>query len=359
MREAVDEVRCGRSLLVRTNGLTSVDPLAQIARVLCDGGYESHEVDVAGSGNPAVRVARALGISEVQGTSVGELFSNEEFRRSPLFLVYLNESRYRDWFDFLAAFELRARSVDAHDRARFLIRLSSNGEEIPRVIGDSQVVVQRQWNGITSELDTMISIARRVVGRELKPYQRRLLVSWVSHLALWDTELAELLLSLPEQRLATPLESLREYGRSQGWSDRKVSSWLDGTRNQYEGSERRHSAWLALHDRGNELEQRMWAAQAAVLLPLLDQHRRALIRESIAYIKPALARKGSAEDLLDVEFNELHNALVQVRAPKSLQEKGRRLREHRNCLAHQLALPFEQLFFSNLLDPPSDDSHLA
>lgn len=355
--DAVAEIRSGRSLLIRCSRLADTNPVIQISRVLTESGYDSYDIDVAGEGAPAIKVCRALGLPRESGFSISKLFESEAFRRAPLLLADLKLYDCRDWFDFLNAFELRAKSVDAYDRPRFVLRVTCNVDEVPSSLSDGQVVSQRQWNGITSELDTAILITRKVMERELKPHQRRLLVAWVAQLALWDTELIDWLLALPLARLAMPKEALCEYGQLKGWANQRFTSWLEGTRNYYDGSDRRHSAWLALNDGGNELDRRLWAAQASVVLPLLDQHRRALIRESMGYLKPTLRGIASLDDALEMEFNELHNRLVQVIAPRSLQEKGRRLREHRNCLSHQRVIAFDQLFFSSLLEPPADDSH--
>src|SRR5690606_35346260 len=151
--------------------LADANPMSQISRVLSEAGYDSYDIDVAEQGPPAAKVSRALGLGD-NGTSISKLFESERFRKAQLLLVDLRLQDCADWFDFMNAFELRAKGVDVYDRPRFVVRLTCNADEVPNSLGDGQVVGQRQWNGVTSELDTVLLIARRIVGRELKPQQR-------------------------------------------------------------------------------------------------------------------------------------------------------------------------------------------
>jgi hypothetical protein len=162
-------------------------------------------------------------------------------------------------------------------------------------------------------------------------------------LALWDFELAEHLLEQSPERLTDPLRRLVEYGTDRGWGDTVPAEWALGTQQVFEGGLEVHSAWAALHGQTRLVMRRLWEAQARIVLPMLDRNRRALIRESFRNLERKF-EASAPEDLYELDFSELCEALENACADTAHVDWAHDLRLFRNQLAHLEVVSFSQLF---------------
>jgi len=185
------------------------------------------------------------------------------------------------------------------------------------------------WDDWIGEADVLVFIMHR--WRHRFDHRSMLYARIICNLALWDIALAERLMALAEsnwQHLFDPDQILACLADMEA-EDGMQCNWESGGEAKFDGQTHRHLNTFAHTDKlRSELIQRLWAAQAAHLLPILEKRRRALVLEIKA------TGRLNISDLDEIELGSLVPLAEKHKLNKSLVNKAKKLRHWRNRLAH-------------------------
>ena len=257
-----------------------------------------------------------------------------------------------DWSRFLRVYSDACRNVDILNRTVFIVLLS--GEPVTGKVPEEVALVRRDFRGALDTLDLFVFALRQVPASVKFREHRALLAHTVAQVAQWDSVLAEQLLALPISEALSPEGALRQYARDRGWTAETPRCWEKGT---VDGPVERptvHSALLEVGGASRLVRHRIWAAQAAVLLPLVEERRVGLIGRYSRFLElPIKTETGRwVNDPLDVDVGNLAWYLDRRGRPQVLRRQVRRLRRIRNRLAHMEPLKPEQALDRSLLVDP-------
>jgi hypothetical protein len=254
------------------------------------------------------------------------------------------------WRAFLRDFEVASRRRASDERAVLLVfvrgvpqkRLQINGAALHLEI----------WAGVFGDLDTLIYVDQRL--RELREFDRhhKLIVRQIAALALWDLQLAEFLMEQPVSEVFNVREVMRAAREALQHRGFKVENgWEYGGIDSCDGVELLHPFVLVdTGDAEEELKRRLWAAQAAELMPLIELRRRASANSLQRHIACPFWIEGDRKvDALDeLEIGSLAYAAHTHRAPTEIREKVQWLADCRNALAHLQLLSASKALDSRL-----------
>lgn len=306
-------------------------------------------VPAAGSEPPLTLVARALGAASPIRT-MDDLFADSCFQGlGVLYLEGITDATWPRWKQFFADYDdlSKDRAVDQ----RPLLVSVLCGMDLPPQITESVTYRGLRWFGYASELDLTQYVLGRLECASGNAGCRLLAATIVAKLALGDVELAEDLASRTLEEIWVPEPVLREAARKNGWIKGTHRHWTKGTVYRVDGRDEVHSALLVLDDPGCVVRSRIWAAQAAMLLPAIERERRKLVRRARNWLKPPfhLMDGESVADADDLEIGPLEYQLNRGRAPEELKRRAGDLKYLRNKLAHMETLSVEESLYSGLL----------
>jgi hypothetical protein len=249
------------------------------------------------------------------------------------------------WRDFAAEYERLSRNVDKYERP--LLLLLAHGVPVAQLGLPAPALKICVLDHVVSEIDMLVYADMLLRQAGLAGTRRRLAAAAIARVAAWDTRVADLLGTLPVEELFAPQQALASMAAEMGWQAEDVPVWERGTLASIDGRQHVHAALLALNDGRNELETRLWSAQAAIILPLVEQHRKAIV-ERIRHRLQMPRTVGGVQviDPFDLEIAELGRAAQQARVEWAVTDRIARLRYVRNRLAH-----LELLAPSDALDP--------
>jgi len=197
------------------------------------------------------------------------------------------------------------------------------------------------WDNWLGEADVLAFIVHQWRQQNRKFDRRsRLCARIICNLALWDIVLAQRLMALAEgnwQDLFDSDQILRCLADAEAGEDMPCN-WESGGEARFDGEPRRHLYTFAGPDeRRAELIRRLWAAQAAHLLPALEEQRLELVQKIklSGKLRLPLSLNGeSVDDLEDIEFGGLMHLIKTHELPQKLFTYADALRRRRNQLAH-------------------------
>lgn len=234
------------------------------------------------------------------------------------------------WCDFLSDFAHAAQARQPYARLRLAV--ASQGLSEGLLPGADVGLHVHLWQGAVSGLDMLLYCA--LINRDRPPPEPELISAVVARLALWDIAVADALSALPAREVLEPEPHLRALAAGRGWERGQSPRWETGTRQIVDGRWYDHSLLLAADGGEGAIRERIWAAQAGVLLPLIEQRRQELARRSQHLLRlPWETLGGVVTDPLDLEVNDLYRNL-RHRAGPATQACLDRLRRVRNALAH-------------------------
>ena len=146
-----------------------------------------------------------------------------------------------------------------------------------------------------------------------------------------------------------PRPILMGIARERGWdpAEDAASGWHRGMSDCFEGRVQPHSAMLAIGDRKNELNSRIWKAEVAVVLPHLEELRREVLsRYGRLFKLPFVTRFGEViTDAFDLELAHIASQLAGLagRVDFRTRRAVERMAAVRNKLAHLEPLEFGDL----------------
>lgn len=303
---------------------TASDPIALLRERLC----------------PNVTALRARGMAELADTA--------SFQGRLLWIEKIGRSNWPQWAAALAAYADACRSVDPISRTLFIVVLSGGvvAEDTPEEVA----LVRRDFRNVVDTTELYMFTLCKLPDSIKRLEHRALIAHTVSQVARWDCLLAEHLLSAYLDEALSLEDALRDYACGRGWTSDTSRSWENGTVDGPDDWPIVHSALLAISGESRSVLQRIWAGQAAVLLPLVEERRIELLPRCRRYLKLPVKDHGGrlVHDLLDLEVGPLTLHLDRTDAPQGLKKQVRWLRDVRNNLAHMEPLqPDEALLLCN------------
>ena len=269
------------------------------------------------------------------GWSVEKLFEQLPDGRA-IVIDGVNASTWEPWRSFLMDFEVASRGHATGLRPVLLVVV--RGVPRKRLQAPGAALALRTWHGVFGELDTIIYVDQRLRALQKRARHHKLLVRQIAALALWDLDLADFLLAQPEQDLFEPNTVLQAGRDALHREDSPIGAeWERGGVDQFDGVEMVHS--FVLLDQGDqelELVRRLWSAQAAELLPLIELRRRELAKGLERHVKCPFWLGGDRQvrSLDELEIGPLAHVARTNAVDPALRDRADRLAEYRNTLAH-------------------------
>ena len=243
------------------------------------------------------------------------------------------------WRVFLKEFEVASRARPSDDRPLLLMVLRGVAHKNLHLSGAA--LEARPWVGVLGEFDTLIYVDQLLRSSRKPRKYHKLIVRQISALALWDLDLATYLAAQPETILFD-VRAVLQAARSA--LDRsctlKENRWEDGGSDQVDGVEMVHPFVLVEKgDPDQELSRRLWTAQAAELLPLIEIRRRELLKGLERHLICPFTLDGYPVSSLDeLEIGRLAYAAQRQGLKGDLRTRAEWLASCRNKLAHLTAL---------------------
>lgn len=287
----------------------------------------------------AIHKALALGPCSSRAT-VSDLCDQAGFQGRIIHLQQFTPVAWQAWARFIEDYEDTCRHKELAERTLFVITLS--GQLAIDAPAPANLLRIHGWLARMDGLNTRLHAASLLAANTQTHWQRQLAVAILAELALWDPEVVTLGASLSLAEILAPEPWLQKIAADRGWTvtdDLKspVAEWR-GLRQSFEGRHRTHSAWLALAGREEALAQRVWSGQVAALFPLLERHRRGLLKRYSGLLRvPWTTQFGKT--ITEIEDLELNHIADQLRPQskgglRDLYDFVSWLRDVRNDLAH-------------------------
>jgi hypothetical protein len=243
------------------------------------------------------------------------------------------------WRVFLREFDVASRQRPMDDRPLFVMVVRGVAQKSLHLSGAALEV--RQWLGVLGEYDTLIYVDQLLRSSRRPPKHHKLMVRQISALALWDLDLAGYLASQPEGVLfdvKTVLSAARAALDIE--AALKDEAWEGGGSDQVDGADMTHP--FVLLERGDperELSRRLWTAQAAELLPMIEIRRRELLKGLERQLVCPFDLDGvQVRSLGELEIGRLALATQRHGLRGGLRTRAEWLAGCRNKLAHLTAL---------------------
>lgn len=228
------------------------------------------------------------------------------------------------WSSFLQRLQRRARQNPASQRPVMILvhRCPWPGE----VIIDDVAMTTLAWDDAVSRAD-LLAFGHALLMRKRRPgVLRQVLVQTLADVCLTDLSLMRSMASEPFEEISFPYHSLRIWAQLHGL----FACGEEAARIHIEGQTLAHSAWLALREDRSAIRRRVWAAQAKILLPWIEEQRSKLLPD----LAPWLPRHHDGQPLDECEVGTIDFLLSRTSACPELKANVRTLKKARNEIAH-------------------------
>lgn len=301
----------------------------------------------------AIRRAVAPEARASDFTTPQQIVVDERFRNRVFWVDGLTSENWPAWRRFLCNFAHASRNAEATARPPvFLLPLCGTDLEVSDLAEPS--ISSHEFRDVVDRDDLYMLALQSRQARRRRRVIRALLANSVAQVAQWDHVLAEVLLEGGPEAALQPHAALAHYAEERGWTAETPERWENGT---LDGPPERpvvHSALLMAQGRERELNRRLWAAQAAVLMPLLEERRLELVdcnRHCFSRL-PFETDFGVIETPEDMEIGALVLYFSRYReGGRGVLGPAHRLRTFRNKLAHFRPLSYAEATHSTLLNP--------
>jgi hypothetical protein len=243
-----------------------------------------------------------------------------------------DDARLPVWRGFLDRLQHRARQ-NATSRRPALVLVYRSDSDRGRLEEDVALKTLT-WDDAVSRADIHALAHLKLPRGRPGSIIRLVLVNTLVEICLSDVELIGSLVKEPVEEIASPFRSLR------AWAERLEGSMAGNWRQLFfEDRCYEHSASLAERGERSALRGRVWAAQARVLLPWVEERRQQLAEDLARWLPDEFQGQSRA----DYEIGVLDFLLFQKNAPPPLKSCVRRLKQVRNEIAHRGVLAYRQL----------------
>lgn len=301
----------------------------------------------------AIRRAVAPEAPAVDFRTPQQVVLHQRLRNRVVWLDGLTPENWPAWRRFLRQFAHASRNAEATARPPvFLLPLCGAGFDVSDLAEPS--ISSREFRDVVDRDDLHVLVLQSRQARRRRRVIRALMANTVAQVAQWDHVLAGILLDGGPEAALQPRPTLERYAEERGWTAETPELWEAGTLG---GPRKRpvvHSALLLVQGRNRALDRRLWAAQAAVLLPLLEERRMELVDRNRHRLDrlPLETEYGVIETPEDMEFGALVLYFSRHReGSRGVLGPAHRLRKFRNQLAHFRPLSFAQATHATLLNP--------
>ncbi len=244
------------------------------------------------------------------------------------------------WKKFLSDYEQPCRNISQLDRTLFAVLLV--GELAINPPAEDVCLSHHSWKGVVSSLDMLLFTASLFQGKRLSDLQKRVAISVVTHLALWDSEVSERLAYEKIQNILSPEPILQEIAKERAWCNSNTNNispqakWCKGITNIVEYEEKIHSAVLVMDSR--EIKCRIWKGEVGEILPFVEERRQEIIERLSKILEvPFTTRFGEViKDLRYLEIGHIEYQLNQTNkiVNPEIRRLVQQLKEMRNSLSH-------------------------
>lgn len=268
------------------------------------------------------------------------LAQHENFSGKIIGLDGLTPELWPAWKKFLSDYDQPCRNIPKLYRTLFCVSLVG---ELALDPPEEDVSLSHQiWKGIVDRLDMMLFTSGLFQGKKMSDLQKRVAISVVTNLGLWDYEVSERLADEKIDNILKPFSVLEEIAAERQWFDLSHNlseTWCKGMTNLMEFEEKIHSAVLVdgVLDK-TEIERRIWSGEVGELLPFVEQRRHDLLKLLDGVLKvPFRTKFGEViEDVKDLEIGHIEYQITEPckRVKPDVQHLVRHLKAIRNSLSH-------------------------
>jgi len=271
---------------------------------------------------------------------VKALYDIPAFQNRIIVPLNVTPDKIQNWLEFMELFAHVSRGIDPFRRTEFLLLIEAGNK--PIVKKSDPLLYNRIADNLVHKWDTLYRTHAHLHSVTKSVTEKQLHAEVAAALALWDDRLCATLCNFRLDQLMNPIGYLSDYARELQWQDLASANeerlWMEGVCQTYAGRMESHSAFLALHNLHNQLEERIWKAQVTVLLPLIEQCRQTALM-NYGYLLDVPHEDGHGSIIRDVKDLEVSHILYQLNSKKRngfVQEKAilAALRNARNALAH-------------------------
>jgi hypothetical protein len=335
---ALKQIRDGISVAVATPLLVPSGLEDAFVEPLRHGLWDVRRVTVDPTEDPLRCLTERLYFEPEQwvGWNVERLFG----QLSPRHVIVIDgvtSSNWDAWRVFLRDFEVASRQRASDERAVLLV--FARGVQRKRFQVAGGALATCIWSGVFGELDTLIYVDQRLRGSRNLARHHKLIVRQIAALALWDLDLADYLVNQPEGDIFDA-EAVLRAGRIalRREIEPMQANWEVGGVDSIDGVELSHPfVLLDQADPGGEIRRRLWAAQAAELLPLIEMRRRELVQRLARHVPCPFwidGGKVQVSSLEDLEIGALAHVTKTHGIRGDLRDRAEWLTRCRNILAH-------------------------
>ena len=334
-----DDIRSGRNVCIL---LPMVAPtgLRHSLEEELDGFLEWRRIEAECVTSPIDSLAKRFGGNDNPGAvwDMPYLMSLSGFQGLVLWLEGVPSPSWPAWREFLHEYAHHCRNVDSLDRTIFVVVLKGELTGDPPK-GDPSLAV-RPWCDQVGSLDALLFSTQLLQRDDDRPATvHALLATTIARVAGGCPRTIQHLAGLSPSEILQPEPSLERLGVDLGFHPTSESVWSDGSLMQLDGRPFPHAAWAAVSGRTDEIERRCWAAQASVLMGLIEEQRQTLLPLARRYLRLHI-RNGEdvVHDVAELEIGSLWHHLRQAGISTNALRRITVLRDVRNALAHLEAL---------------------
>jgi hypothetical protein len=300
-------------------------------------------------GAPIAQVARALAGGERDLIpTVIEMLEDPTLGYQTVVVCNLDPADWPAWCVLLAEWQVALPRVAPRVRPRWVVLLDGPGftPELPPAVTTDCLSFGPLWEtDIAAWADALLRAQDLALGR----LARRIVRGTLVEVARWDVAMvAELAQETPETILS-PGGWLLQLAAKRHWTKTTPESVAAGTAGHWDG-DGKYGVHLGLdllrnpEEAGRLLEHRLWQAQAAVLLPWVEERR----IEAVERHRAALTAVKPYANLDELDVGELWYAAEYAHLPDREKKRIRFLRQVRNEIAHHRRLPPEKILNDDL-----------
>lgn len=349
-----DDLRAGSSVVLRF-GRDLPEGLADHLEQQTTWGNVWTYLGVDAENPPLFAIRRAVAPETPAGDfrTPQQVVLHERLRNRVFWIDGLAPENWPAWRGFLRSFAHASRNAEATARPpTFLLPLCGAGFDVSDLAEPS--ISCREFRDVVDRDDLHVLVLQSRKVRRRRRVIRALMANTVAQVAQWDHVLAGVLLESGPEAALQPRATLKRYAAERGWTAETPERWEAGTLDGPREQPVVHSALLLVQGRERDLNRRLWAAQAAVLLPLLEERRLELVDRNRHRLDrlPLETEYGVIETPEDMEFGALVLYFSRHReGSRGVLGPADRLRRFRNKLAHFRPLSFAQATHATLLNP--------
>jgi hypothetical protein len=290
------------------------------------------EILATADGVPVEVLARRFDIEPGAWLTVGSLASSPQFRGRVLWLDGLTAASWPAWRDFIEEYRHASLAQPLLQRTLFIVALEG---VLTEMAPTQDVGLQHfKWDDAVDRLDMWLFAAHLLRSRDLTARTRDLLVAVISHVALYDPEVARRLSHEPPVRVLDPESVLLEIAVERDWNRETTTHWRFGTGGTFQGTFREHSCQKVLN---GQLDRRLWRAHVSVLFPEIEEFRQEFVRRySGQWQIPHSSKFGVISTEFDLEIGHLKYQVKKLGlrvSPEELDDLERMVTA-RHSLAH-------------------------